>query len=185
MANCPICKNQILTPTKISGDLAGVGCTECGGLLLGLVNYRVWRENQDFSASPDMTKKPAIDPEIVNTEHACQCPKCQGVMSKYRFSVDTDSQLDFCFHCEEIWFDQGEWALLEELSLTAELTQIFTRPWQHTLVREKISRSSQQRWKQRFGDDYARVSEICAWILDHPSKSQIMAYLTNAIRGAD
>ena len=185
MANCPICKSQPLTPTKVRGALVGSGCTNCGGVLLGLVNYRAWRETQDFSIPLDPPGVSKSSVAAANTEHACQCPKCDGVMSKYRFSIDSSAQLDFCFHCEEIWFDQGEWALLDDLSLTDELTQIFTHPWQHALVQEKISRSSQDRWQQRFGDDYQRISDTRDWIIQHPKKSLIIAYINNIARGAE
>ena len=180
MANCPKCPNTKLVASKVTGDLSGLACTACEGLLLSLVNYRVWREARAFNVVPVPDK--AIVPAPENTRAACLCPKCGGVMSKYHFSVDADSQLDFCYHCEEIWFDDGEWALLSELSLEDELTQIFTHPWQRSLLESKIAQTETARWQRTFGEDYQKITEMLSWLQAHPKKSQIVAYIFDAIR---
>ena len=180
MANCPICPQASLVHTQITTGLAGLGCTDCEGMLVGLVNYRAWRESRDLTLITPTTTGGA--PEHQNTRAACLCPKCGAVMTKYHFSVDSDAQLDFCYHCEEIWFDEGEWALLAELSLEDELTQIFTHPWQHALLEKKISRSETIRWQETLGEDYQKIEETTKWLKTHPKKNQLVAYLFDSLR---
>ena len=180
MADCPVCPSAKLVATQVSENLSGLGCTHCEGLLLGLVNYRIWRESHALKVGSQ--NKVQAKSTSANTRIACRCPKCGSIMTKYYFSEEMNAQLDFCYHCEEIWFDQGEWALLEDLSLADELTQIFTHPWQHSLLERKISNMQSERWRKTFGNDFEKIEKTTKWIQTHPHKSQILAYIVNAIR---
>lgn len=101
-------------------------------------------------------------------------------MSKYRFSPHSDNQLDFCAHCQEVWFDDGEWAVIEDLALSVELTQIFTRPWQYSLRQQKIESETAARWEARLGTDFETLQKTKQWLDSHPNKNLILNYLNSS-----
>jgi len=179
MASCPKCLEEPLIATTVTSGLHALGCPTCDGILLSLVTYRAWRETQSIKPVPEINEQP-LSPAS-NDKKACLCPKCRGLMSKYRFTSASDNQLDFCAHCQEVWFEQGEWALVNNLSLSKEITQIFTRPWQYSLRADDIDETTEARWRERFEDDFEKILTTKQWIDSHQKRTQLLAYLNQPI----
>jgi len=143
MASCPKCQKEPLIATTVTSGLHALGCPNFDGILLSLVSYRAWREAQSIESAPEINEQNTSPAS--NDKTACLCPKCRALMSKYRFTNASDNQLDFCAHCQEVWFEQGEWALVNNLSLAKEITQIFTRPWQYSLRADDVGKPNEAR----------------------------------------
>jgi Zn-finger nucleic acid-binding protein len=172
MADCPTCKQQGLRHTLLEDGLPALGCGNCEGTLLSLVAYRRWKETalkepREFSSQPEIV--------AVDSKRAVTCPKCRGVMIKYRISSDVDNRLDYCGHCEEIWLDKGEWDLVEAVARSGRLFKILTRPWQRRILDEQTAEMELMRLQEKLGDDYERFREIKDWLDAHPARDEIIA----------
>lgn len=109
---CPSCHAGTLKPGTLEPNLPCSQCDACGGALLALVTYLHWSAN--VSPSPN-TEPFAMDAS--DTKQALLCPKCSRLMVKYRITQAEDHRLDYCFGCEEVWLDAGEWEVLKSLGL--------------------------------------------------------------------
>jgi Zn-finger nucleic acid-binding protein len=175
MALCPQCKDSTLVHTLLNDELAGYSCGKCFGTLVSLVSYRAWRENHARGLQPAPAAIPAGEPQ--DSIGAIKCPKCSSLMSKYRITAKRGNRIDYCAHCEDIWLDEGEWQLIEQLVNTGELTQVFTQSWQRS-VREGVAHSmEEQRYAELLGEDHERVKAFAQWLESHPARNEILARL--------
>jgi Zn-finger nucleic acid-binding protein len=182
MAQCPQCADSPLVHTMLAENLAAYSCGKCLGSLVSLVSYRAWRESaagrhflSDFTPAPP-------DTDAADSIAAKNCPKCRSLMSKYRFSAGKSNRLDYCAHCEEIWLDDGEWQLVENLVASGEFAKVFTQAWQYALRGEITGAMHEQRLREFLGGDYERVAQFAAWLRSHPDREEILARLAQIAR---
>jgi Zn-finger nucleic acid-binding protein len=181
MPSCPKCQTHSLTATLLAPGLPARECGSCRGVLIDLLAYRAWAEQNggDSGAGEDRATPAGID----DTSRAIACPRCAGLMTKYRPSALSDNRLDYCAHCDTAWLDGGEWAELADLGLRRSLGRIFTEPWQRRLHEGTVRQSRQRRLRERLGDDYAQIAQFRAWALEHPRYADILAWIAD--RDAD
>ena len=174
---CPVCRSNELTPARLRDDLPAQGCTGCGGILLSLVTYVDWRDRHpEVHLAPGSTPNiPAA--EVPDSRHALLCPKCRGLMTKYRLSADARNVLDLCAHCDEVWFDKGEWTQLEHLARTGQLSRVFSDRWQQQVRKSEAAQRAEQRYEEQLGSDYAEMRELRDRLRKHPAAKSILAYL--------
>lgn len=178
MSQCPSCTEQTLQPIRLGdADLPALGCDACGGALLSLIGYRDWRDRTGAGAAGVTANTDAPPGEVSDTQSALHCPKCRGLMTKYRFSAEARNQIDLCNHCDEVWLDHGEWELLGRFAGTTQLAAVFTRPWQNRLRSEEARQRAETRWASTLGDDYGRARELRGWLAGHPKGKELLAYL--------
>jgi Zn-finger nucleic acid-binding protein len=178
MSRCPSCAEQPLHPIRLGdADLPALGCAGCGGALLSLISYRDWRDRTGADASTEAANAGAPIGEVSDTQSALRCPKCRGLMTKYRFSSEARNQIDLCDHCDEVWLDHGEWELLGRFALSSQLAAVFTRPWQNRLRSEEAKQRAESRWASTLGDDYEHARELRGWLAGHPRGKELLAYL--------
>jgi Zn-finger nucleic acid-binding protein len=170
---CPICKDPVLEPVRIEDDLPAQGCSRCGGSLLSLVSYRNWRDHAAPAAPDDSAPRPGV----TDAASALQCPKCDRLMTKYRFAADARNHIDLCGHCDEVWLDHGEWEMLERFAMTDKLSHVFTQPWQNRVRSDAAKRRVEERWREKLGADYEKARELRAWLATHPEGKELLAYL--------
>ncbi len=103
-------------------------------------------------------------------------------MTKFRVSADTPNRIDFCFSCEDVWLDAGEWELIEALVGSRHLSNIITQPWQYRVMSDSVEKSERKRLKEEFGADYEKVVELGDLLKEHPAKLEILAYLSSRSR---
>ncbi len=176
MIRCPSCKTSNLKPTRLEADLPALGCGECGGVLLALLYYRDWAERHPEHEQPAGAEPPT---ELTDSHAALPCPKCSRIMTKYRISASTGNRLNLCAACDEAWLDGGEWMLLKSLELARQLPAVFTDSWQRRVRHEVNEDARRQRLAKVIGDDdTAEADRIREWVLKHPSRSEILAYLS-------
>lgn len=175
MTACPRCPHAGLRHTLIGDSLPAHTCPSCSGTLIGLIGYRLWRETHKIdqaSAGDAGSVQTAGD-----TGEAISCSKCQSLMTKYRISADAPNRVDFCARCEDIWLDEGEWALVEALAGSDHLANIITQPWQRRVRIATEAQLETERLKTVFGEDYDRVIAFHEWLNAHPDKGEVLAYL--------
>ena len=173
--HCPSCQSSSLKPIKLESNLPAWKCLNCSGVLIDLLSYRAWNEKSGMSSGEQTSVA-----EVTDSKHALVCPKCSRVMLKFKISGQHANAIDVCTHCDEAWLDEGEWQLLEALSLQEKLTAIFTEPWQRRIRMEKAEEAQRQRNREILGDeDLAEVERIAAWIDQHPRKPDLIRILFN------
>lgn len=177
MTACPVCPRTGLRHTLISDTLPGHACESCGGILMSLVAYRRWRE----TLGPQSTSSQDVHP-VADTETAITCSKCKRLMTKYRISADAPNRIDLCPGCEDVWLDQGEWDLVESLAGSDHLAEIFTQPWQRRIRLETGERAEELRLREKFAEDYDRISAFRDWFRGHPARDEIIAFLLRGHR---
>jgi len=149
-------------------------CTECNGVLIDLLTYREWAENQEQS-KPDSV--PELD-QVEDTTKALVCPKCSQIMLKFRIAGETANKVDVCQFCDEAWLDEGEWEILGSLQIQHKLNAIFTDPWQRNIREESVEKAQEKKLIDTLGaDHYSRLSEIKDWIHSHPRKNELISYI--------
>ncbi|MBV1920402.1 MAG: zf-TFIIB domain-containing protein, partial [Pseudomonadales bacterium] len=104
--DCPKCKTVHLRATKLEQGLSAMGCSNCGGAVISLLYYRDWLERSAAIVDED-TFEPSKMVEVDESHSALTCPKCKKIMSKYKVSGDSNSRLDLCASCDEVWLDGG------------------------------------------------------------------------------
>lgn len=105
-------------------------------------------------------------------------------MTKFRISIDAPNRIDFCAHCEDIWLDEGEWAMVEALAGSDHLATIITQPWQRKIRLEAEHRMESERLHTLFGDEYEKVMDLQKWLTDHPARDELLALLRRSVHQA-
>ena len=119
---------------------------------------------------------------VPDTQDVITCGKCRNLMTKYRISADSRNRIDLCAKCEDVWLDDGEWELIETLVGSHELANITSQPWQHKVTSDTVDKMASERLSKELGDDYQRIFELREWLEEHPSRFEILAYLSHKSR---
>ena len=169
---CSQCKTENLEPIELESGLVAAGCPSCEGVLLPLMNYRYWADNQPHVTSTDVES-------VEDSKGVKLCPKCDKMMLKFRLGANSENKIDLCGHCDEAWLDKGEWDLIKKLDLHATFPQIFTDAWQRNIRKEKEANSLKAHFEKLIGvDDFANAEKFKTWMDSHPQKADIKHYIT-------
>lgn len=174
---CPRCLNQKLNPAELEAGLVCGECKNCQGRLVSLLNYRHWLIQLDYG----QLETPQNPLKVEDNVQAIICQKCNHLMTKYRMDVDAQNRLDYCGHCDEVWFDKGEWELLKKLNHHYHLPHLVTEVWQNQLRHEENERLLHKRYIKLLGDDeFRKLLDFKQWLDGHKAKVQIRQFLLMA-----
>lgn len=180
MTACPKCETPGLAHTLIDETLPAHSCRDCGGTLLSLIAYRRWRDTTGGSHEPAPGELEAVPPE--DSSDAISCPKCRRVMTKYQISAAADNRIDYCVGCEDIWLDEGEWDLIANLVGIDRLAAVLSQSWQYRLRTDRSKKMQEERLRFLLGADYERACEVRDWLSEHPSRTEILAFVSRRTR---
>ncbi|MBT8142055.1 MAG: zf-TFIIB domain-containing protein [Gammaproteobacteria bacterium] len=172
---CPACIQQKMVPVRLEYGLPAMSCVDCRGVLVSILSYRDWLDRQ-----PEFTKTDTQHElqEVKNTKQVITCPKCYKLMTKYRFSSKVDNQIDLCKDCGDVWFDNGEWKMLEDLGIKDHFTVIFNTPWQVRIREQEFQQDYLVKLEDQLGEqDFKTITKLKAWIDKHNKKHDIIHYL--------
>ena len=173
---CCNCHHE-LAPTELEQGLPAYECVSCGGALLSLAPYMAWAKRANPVAESDA---PPFEPcEAHDTKRAMACPKCSRLMLRFAVLADRAHGLDFCFHCEEVWLDRGEWAYLQRLGLHTRLRAVSTDAYQRRLRDQALLDAQRQRFAQAVGDEaFAQAEQFRNWLQAQPAREAILRYVS-------
>lgn len=162
----------------IAGELAeGLParlCPACGGALLALDDYRVWRQSL-----PTPSADTAALPEVEDSGKARLCPSCGAPMARYRVAPASNFRLDRCNHCQLVWLDGGEWPALVEAGLIDRLDSILADAWQKRVLAEESRLRREASLRQRLGDEAVdELQRIQSWLHSRPNGRELLALLS-------
>ncbi|QIL81036.1 hypothetical protein G7047_14860 [Diaphorobacter sp. HDW4A] len=177
---CSSCNTGTLMPTRIDGNgPVCYQCNHCNGALLSLAPYLDWVRTQPVPVASTQS----FEDEAKDTKRALPCPKCSRIMLRFNVLADKAHGLDFCFHCEEVWLDAGEWLYLKAQGLHTRITSISTDPYQRRLRDQALRESAQQRFRTVVGDEgFNEVQRFASWLKNQPAREAILRHLSNEAR---
>lgn len=173
---CSSCGKGALRHGKFEEGLPCYLCSACGGGLMSLSPYVDWmiarrKEPAEPTAEP-------FDEDVADTRRAIACPKCSRIMVKHRVSADSAHGLDYCFSCEEVWLDRGEWAWLKARGLHLHITSVTTEAWQRRLRDQRQQEAYRERFRGILGEEvFAETERIRCWLAAQPRRDDILHYL--------
>ena len=98
-------------------------------------------------------------------------------MIKYRFSANSERYLEYSSIHKIIWLDKGEWQLLKSLGLIPDIPKFFSKSWQKDIVQEGMHKIVEEKYKERFADDYEEILTFKNQFKKHKLFKEIQAYL--------
>ena len=174
--NCPICKQPLVFHTLLESQLPAYQCPQCEGCWISANEYLRWLQTQ----GPQLPPKLEPDPNVPtwDTPQLKVCPGCGHFLIRYRVLPHVQFYLDRCGHCNGVWLDKGELEVLVAHNLQDKINQLFTQPWQTRIQEEEAHAALDKMYLERFGAaDYKKAQEIREWLLHHPQRAMLLAYL--------
>lgn len=173
--SCPGC-NGAYEKKSLAKNLLGQSCIGCKAVTFSLGNYLHFLERS--GSIEEGFDKEHDDPVIQDdTKKALICG-CGQIMSKYRMGQDSDRRIDYCYACQTIWLDEGEWNHLKANNLHRSINKIFTDSYQRNLRLEKTKVVLKRNYETQLGSqDYTQLKAIRDWINNNQNKQVLMDYL--------
>ena len=169
---CPACASTNFQQTRIEGGLPAEQCQACRGVLVDLERYRTWRETMPAMTLAAASAEPSVTDGAVRL-----CPKTGRIMARLKVDSHHPLRLDYSAAAQAVWLDAGEWDTLMSLDFHGHLDEIASDRWQAS-VQEAASRERiEQAMQARFGDDFAELARIRAWLDGRPNRSEMLAFL--------
>jgi Zn-finger nucleic acid-binding protein len=173
---CPICKKPRLKPHELEAGLPASTCRKCGGVWISAAQYWEWLKARGDTPP----ESPAVEtPLPVDVKQAKLCPDCGHILTRYKVWPNVDFFVDHCGHCKGVWFDRNEWDVVRSRNLHDDVHMFFTRQWQERLRAEETKKQFERIYQERFGEDYAELKRVRAWIVQHPKRAELLAYLSD------
>ena len=173
---CPVCREDTLHATKLDLDIPGYRCERCTGTWISSNEYLAWFKATG-SRLPD---KPGDGAELPtwDTQDLKLCPDCGHILTRYQVLPNAQFNLDRCGHCNGVWFDHGEWEVVAARNLHDKVNLFFTQPWQARVHDEQTRMVLDKLYQEKFGaDDYAKIQAFRQWLIAHPRRAMLMAFL--------
>ncbi|GAA5169569.1 zf-TFIIB domain-containing protein [Viridibacterium curvum] len=162
-----------LSRAELAPGLPVQQCEACGGVLLGMPDYRLWRER---AVSTDVAGQDAF--EVSDSAAARACPGCTRLMQRYRVGVTPDFRVDHCPSCQLVWLDKGEWQGLAQAGLATRLSEVVSVAWQRRVQSDELRARREAGLRSKHGDacidELKRVRE---WLDAQPKREELIALL--------
>lgn len=172
---CSCVAQSELVRAELAPGLAAQQCEACGGMLLGMVDYRQWRERAAAAVSAEAA--PAT-PEVADSPSARACPSCSRLMQRYRVGMTPDFRVDHCPACQLVWLDKGEWQALAQAGLTASLGEIVSAAWQRRVQADELRALRETALRSKHGDACMdEIKRMRDWLDTQPQREELIALL--------
>lgn len=173
-----------LQATALADGLPARVCPDCGGSLLALDDYRVWRQRLPPQAAPEPEPEQlsGLPAAVEDTGRARACPACSRPMARYRVAPASSFRLDRCPHCQWLWFDRGEWPALLAAGLAGALDQLLGDAWQRRIQAEEARQRREAALRQRLGSEVVdELQRIQVWLRTQPNGRELLALLSGEL----
>lgn len=116
---------------------------------------------------------------IAEDQQAMLCPSCRRIMLRYRVGHGVAVALDICGGCSGVWFDRNEWLALKARGLHDDLHLVATEAWQAEVHREEARTHLDALYRRRYGAEYEEILRVRRWLVGHPHRDAILAFLSD------
>lgn len=181
---CPKHPQEPLQPSQMVEGLKAHQCPTCRGAWVASEDYQAW---QTMVSAPSVTVEELTVPISSDIDYqpsrydnrAGLCPNCGFYLVRERITLQkTAFFMERCPGCRGIWCDDGEWAVLDQLGLSAYLPMMFTDEW-HTHVRlTEAEHRERTATAEKLGLEIAeKLFELATLLENHPNGDFGVAYL--------
>ena len=181
---CPKHPQESLIAGQLIDGLNASSCPTCSGSWVMSEDYQAWQTTQaDLSVQLNSLTVPInrdvdYQPSRYDTR-AGLCPSCGFYLVRVRVNLKQVAFfIERCPACKGIWFDDGEWTVLEELGLNAYIPVLFTDEWQSHVRTAEVELRERVATAEKLGPEIAeKLFELAALLEDHPNGDFGVAYL--------
>ncbi|MDY6785203.1 MAG: zf-TFIIB domain-containing protein [Cyanobacteriota bacterium] len=182
---CPKCITVELVDGVLGGNLAVKDCAKCEGTWIPAQTYQQWQTQNLSSNSPELLNPhpsgKRFNPSPLDAK-AALCPQCRRYLSRAKVKIETPFFVERCQQCEGIWCDRGEWDILTELGLSANIQQLFDQSWQTQVQQQKSLSNERQGLIDKMGPQLAEeIFQMVENLSNHPHANFALAYLTRKV----
>jgi len=165
-----------LQKVTLEQGLTGYQCPTSDGVYIPLAFYSDWLRKQPAKLEhlPESVSETAV---AESDNPALLCPETGTLMSRFQvghgfqFTIDRSST-------GGIWLDAGEWEELKQRQFHDELHLVFTAPWQKNARDLLAAKHTEERLKERFGDELlAEIQQLKAKLAAHEYRDYAIAYI--------
>ena len=175
---CPVCKTSYLHSLETEELPQRLVCDTCGGTWIKAFQYWKWLETHGANL-PEKAEQEGTQLPVADSTQAKLCPECGHLLTRRQVGHGIDFHIDRCGTCGGVWFDKNEWEILKEHNLHDDVHFIFSSAWQHRTVEEQQNKTYEKRIETILGaGDFAKLKDFKQWILRHPKRNTMMAYLS-------
>jgi Zn-finger nucleic acid-binding protein len=175
---CPICKTAALKETELDSKLTALQCSKCSGIWIPAIKYRKWIDQFGSNIPENKT----VSSNIVSDagfEKIRVCPECGAFLGRYEVGHGVSFKIDHCGRCGGFWLDKGEYEALKARNLHDDIHSIYLNSWQEGLRKARTENVINKRLAAAMGEnDYTEMRRVKEWLVNHPQKALILAYLT-------
>ncbi|MBE9066101.1 zf-TFIIB domain-containing protein [Leptolyngbya cf. ectocarpi LEGE 11479] len=175
---CPCCETSHLKRERLDQHLAVHACETCEGQWVSSYDYWHWLEWQPSNGKIKHCDALDISDRVSDNRRASFCPECNHLMRRAKVGHGLEFYLDRCSHCGGIWFDRGEWDILQVHNIHNKVHLVFSEPWQSQIRQAEFNRVLEETYRSALGDeDYAQALRIRSWLEQHPHRDYILSVL--------
>jgi len=172
----PLFPKDFLRPVLLADGLKAYVCDKSGGHWISNEDYQAWLKDHG-ETMPEKTDC-EVDLEFQDAKQAKICPECGRILIKYNVGHGLPFFVDHCPGCGGVWLDKNEWEALREKNLHDEIHKIFSSHWQSGIRQDELRIKFATIYEKRFGrEGYQNVKHFREWLVTHPQRAEILAYL--------
>lgn len=106
------------------------------------------------------------------------CPECSIYLARAKVNVKNAFYVERCNSCGGIWFDPGEWQILEELKLHIRINTLFSSQWQALARQKQQDMTARQTLIDKLGPEVADyVFQLADILAENPEGDCAAAYI--------
>ncbi|MBT9316175.1 zf-TFIIB domain-containing protein [Leptothoe spongobia] len=181
---CPKHPQESLLTGQMVEGLKAHQCPTCNGSWVTAEDYQTWQLSH---ADPSRTINSLTVPINRDVDYqpsrydnrAGLCPNCGFYLVRERINLQKIAFfIERCPGCRGIWCDDGEWAVLDQLGLSAYVPVLFTDEW-HSYVRNAEAEFRERTaTAEKLGSEISeKLFELAKLLEEHPNGDFGVAYL--------
>ncbi|WP_323364043.1 hypothetical protein [Leptothoe sp. PORK10 BA2] len=169
---------------QLAAGLISHSCSICHGSWVAADDYQAWQSTQ---ADPSMGIRNLTVPINHSADYqpsrydnrAGLCPHCGFYLVRERINLQkTAFFIERCPGCRGTWYDEGEWAVLDELGLSAYVPVLFTDEWHNYVRSAEAEFRERAATADKLGPEIAeKLFELAKLLEKHPNGDFGVAYL--------
>lgn len=150
-------------------------CPESAGCWISSAAYWLWQQELQAASGPLRADDPVASDD--RGRGALLCPESGTILLRYRVALALPFFVERSPATGGVWLDRGEWQALKQFGLHNRLHLIFTGVYQERLRREEVQQAREAGLRRLLGADFPVVADLRAWLLGHPARARVLAWL--------
>ncbi|MDY6805193.1 MAG: zf-TFIIB domain-containing protein [Cyanobacteriota bacterium] len=174
--------NCELQPSILNDVISVQYCPESQGFWISSIDYEGWLRilpnwYGEEVTLPHQYMFEDFKPSAYDSK-AGLCPECGFYLSRAKINIKRPFYVERCMNCGGIWFDNGEWEILEQLGLHTRIKEIFSTRWQTQVRHNQHEVTARVSLMEQLGEEIADyIFQLADILEDHPHGDAAATYL--------